>query len=125
MIRAIICVGAGSCIGGICRYLVMRYMQTTSFTNFPYGTMTVNIVGCLILGLLYGIFERGGLMNNEMRLFLTVGFCGGFTTFSTFVNENYSFLQNGNFLNTAIYASASLFLGLMAVYLGHLIVRVI
>lgn len=125
MIRAILFVGAGSCLGGISRYVAMRYLQATYFTNFPVGTAVVNISGCLLIGLLYGLFERGGLMNADLRLFLTVGFCGGFTTFSTFIHEEYSFLQNGNFFYSALYAAVSLVLGMAAAYVGHLLIKII
>jgi fluoride exporter len=125
MLRAILFVGAGSCIGGISRYLLMRSLQTTFFTNFPFGTAVVNISGCLLIGLFYGLFERGGLMNADLRLFLTVGFCGGFTTFSTFIHEDYAFLQNGSFFYATLYAAVSLVLGMGAAYFGHFLIKII
>lgn len=123
--RALIFVGVGSGIGGMLRYLVTRWLQNSFVTLFPLGTLAVNVIGCLILGLLYGLFERGNLMNAEIRLLLTVGLCGGFTTFSTFINENYSFLQNGNFSMSLIYAALSLILGMVAVYGGNYIIKLI
>lgn len=91
---------------------------------FRGGTLAVNVAGCLAIGLLYGLFERGNLLNAELRLFLTVGFCGGFTTFSTFIHENYALLGGQQFLHFAGYALLSFALGMLAAHLGHLLVRV-
>jgi CrcB protein len=125
MIRTLLFVGAGSCIGGMARYLISKHLQASSFITFPWGTFIVNTIGCLLIGIFYGLFERGNLMNNDLRLFLTVGLCGGFTTFSTFMHENYSFMQNDNFLQVLIYTTLSLVLGLTAVYIGHFIIKLI
>jgi len=118
-------IGSGSFLGGISRFLVSRWVQNTLASAFPYGTFIVNIMGCFLIGLLYGIFERGNIVNVEWRMFLTVGFCGGFTTFSTFANENLALLKDGNFLSFALYAGLSVFFGLLATYLGNLTVKII
>lgn len=123
MLRTLLIIGAGSFIGGIARFLLTRLVQSNVQSVFPWGTLAVNVAGCLFIGILYGLFERGNLMDQQLRLFLTVGFCGGFTTFSTFVNENYLMLSEQNYLQFSAYAVLSLALGLAAVYLGHLVVR--
>lgn len=117
-------IGAGSFAGGIARYLLSRLIQSHAASGFPWGTLAVNVAGCLAIGLLYGLFERGNLLNAELRLFLTVGFCGGFTTFSTFIHENYALLGGQQFLHFAGYALLSFALGMLAAHLGHLLVRV-
>lgn len=123
MWRAVLFVGAGSFLGGVARYLLSRLIQSHVASGFPWGTMTVNVAGCLLIGLLYGCMERAGWMNPELRLFLTVGFCGGFTTFSTFIHENYILLDGGHFLLFALYSILSFAFGLLAVYLGISIVK--
>lgn len=125
MIRALLLIGVGSFVGGVARYLVSRGMHMWLGSSLPWGTLTVNVLGCLILGAMYGLFERGAVMDQEMRLALTVGLCGGFTTFSTFVHENYRLLFDGNILAGIGYPVLSLVLGLLAAYLGHLIVKII
>lgn len=125
MLRTVIIIGAGSFLGGIARFLLTRFVQSNVTSAFPWGTFAVNVAGCLLIGILYGLFERGNLMDQQLRLFLTIGFCGGFTTFSTFVNENFLMLSEQNYLQFSAYALLSLALGLAAVYLGHLIVRVL
>ena len=70
--------------------------------SFPLGTFLVNILGCFAIGLFYGLFERGNLMSPNLRIFLTVGFCGGFTTFSTFMNENFLLIKDDNFFYSSL-----------------------
>lgn len=123
MFRLLLIIGAGGFFGTILRYLVSKYFQQILFSSFPYGTFIVNITGCLIMGIIYGIAQRHALISDELRLFLTVGFCGGFTTFSTFANENLGFLRDGEFLQFALYTGLTVFLGLIALYLGNLIVK--
>ncbi len=125
MVRLILIIGSGSFIGGIARYLISRYVQGQVLSAFPYGTLLVNLAGCFLIGIFYGLSERGNLMNTELRMFLTVGFCGGFTTFSTFANENISMLREGDFFYFALYTSLSIFFGLMATYTGNLIIKAI
>jgi CrcB protein len=120
MFRILLIIGAGGFLGSVSRYLLSRYVQQAVLSPFPYGTFWVNIAGCFLIGLFYGLSERSGLMSDDLRLFLTVGFCGGFTTFSTFANENLTFLRDGAFLYFAAYTSLSVFFGLAAVYLGNL-----
>lgn len=123
MFRIILLIGAGGFLGSVARYLLSRYVQQTVLSSFPFGTFWVNILGCFLIGLFYGLSERNGLMSDDLRLFLTVGFCGGFTTFSTFANESLGLLRDESFLYFAAYASLSVFLGLVAVYLGNLLTK--
>ena len=124
MVRVLFIIGAGSFLGGIARFLTSRYIQNAIISAFPYGTFIVNILGCFFIGLFYGISERGNFMSVEWRMFLTVGFCGGYTTFSTFANENMALLRDGNIFYFALYISLSVFLGILAVYLGVLITKI-
>ena len=124
MFKLILIIGTASFIGGVSRFLASRYIQNTVISGFPYGTLFVNILGCLLIGIFYGMSERGNFMSAEMRLFLTVGFCGGFTTFSTFASENLSLLKDGNFFYFALYTALSVFLGLMATYFGNLVTKI-
>jgi CrcB protein len=124
MLKLLFIIGTGSFIGGVSRYLTSRFIQNTVISAFPFGTFTVNLVGGFLIGLFYGLAERGNISNPEWRMFLTVGFCGGFTTFSTFTSENMVLLKDGNFFHFALYTSLSVFLGLTATYLGQFITKI-
>jgi CrcB protein len=122
MIKLILIAGTGGFFGTISRFLVSRYFQNIMLSSFPFGTFIVNIAGCLLIGIFFGLSEKGNLLSPEWRMFLTVGFCGGFTTFSTFASENIALLRDGNFFYFALYTALSVFLGLMATYLGNTII---
>jgi CrcB protein len=124
MFKVLLVIGSGSFLGGISRYLVSRYIQNTIVSAFPFGSFIVNLAGCFLIGLFYGLSERGSLSNAELRLFLTVGFCGGFTTFSTFSNENLAMLRDGSFYYFTLYTGLSVFLGLAATYGGNAITKI-
>ena len=119
MYKYILLIGAGSFIGGVSRFLMSRYIQNSVVSGFPYGTLLVNVLGCLLIGLFYGLSERGNFMSPELRMFLTVGICGGFTTFSTFSMESFSLLKDGNFFQFTLYTTLSLFLCLAATWAGN------
>lgn len=123
MLKSLFFVGLGSCVGGMARYLLSRWVQQLSLSTFPYGTMVVNILGCFAIGVFYALFEQQNLTNTYLKLFLTVGFCGGFTTFSTFVNENYLLVKDGNFFSFLLYIGGSVFLGFIMLYVGYWFVR--
>ncbi|MEI7828138.1 MAG: fluoride efflux transporter CrcB [Prolixibacteraceae bacterium] len=123
MLKTLLIIGSGSFLGGIARYLTSRMVQNSLVSAFPFGTMVVNLLGCLMIGLIFGVSERTNLINNEWRIFLTVGFCGGFTTFSAFANENVTLLRDGNFLYFALYSGLSVFFGLTAVFFGNALTK--
>lgn len=119
MFKDFILVGIGSFFGGGLRFLLSKWIQTLSIVSFPFGTMAVNILGCLLLGFLSGLPWGGNLMSPSTKLILTTGFCGGFTTFSTFMNESSALMKDGNFLFLSLNLFASLAFGLLAVLAGY------
>ena len=123
MLKNVIVIGLGGFLGTISRYLSTVYIQKWSSVSFPLGTFTVNVVGCLLIGLFYGMSEKFDFLTPEWRLFLTVGFCGGFTTFSAFANDNLMLIKDQQFLNMALYTIGSVALGLLMVYLGQLLIK--
>jgi CrcB protein len=125
MFKAILFVGVGSFVGGSLRYVLSKYVQDLFNINFPLGTFLVNIIGCLVIGFCYGAFLSDHVMDNNMRLLLTTGFCGGFTTFSTFINENYDYIKDQHFFLLAFYTSLSLFVGLLMLYLGYSLAKLL
>jgi len=124
MLKILLAIGSGSFLGGIARYLLSRGIQNSVISSFPFGTFWVNIIGCFLIGFFFGLSERGNLSNAELRMFLTVGFCGGFTTFSTFSNENISLLRDGSFLYFSLYAGLSVFVGLLATFGGNALTKI-
>ena len=118
MIRNLLLVALGGALGSVGRYLVSRWMTGT----FPWGTLTVNLLGSLLIGLLTGLVAKGSL-SPEMKLLLVTGFCGGFTTFSTFANESFSMTKAGDVLMMALYIGGSVAIGILAVYVGLQIAR--
>lgn len=124
MIKTILLVGTGGFLGSVSRFLASKFMQDNFPSAFPFGTFFVNISGCLLIGLIYGFSERSSLLTSGWKLFLAVGFCGGFTTFSTFANENLSLLRDGEYYYFFIYTGLSIILGIAATFLGVLITKI-
>lgn len=124
MIKTLLMIGTGGFLGSVSRFLASRFMQNTFPSAFPFGTFFVNISGCFLLGLIYGLSERSSLITSEWKMFLAVGFCGGFTTFSTFANENLALLRDGDFFHFFLYTGLSVFLGIGATFLGVLITKI-
>jgi fluoride exporter len=121
--KNILLVGTGGFIGSICRYLVSGYVQqVTRSTDFPYGTLAVNLIGCLVIGALSQLAETRGIFTTETRNLVFVGVLGGFTTFSTFSNETLNLLRSGENGAALLNAGAHLALGLLAVWFGRTLV---
>lgn len=113
MIRNLILVALGGALGAVCRFLISRLADT----SFPWGTLAVNLLGSFLIGLFVGFVNRG-LLSPELKVLLVTGFCGAFTTFSTFANEAFTMLKMGDALCMAIYVGLSVALGIVAVYVG-------
>lgn len=131
--KGLLLVCIGSFFGGGARYLVGKAVQSwvvvSSFPvfdrlplAFPLGTIAVNVIGCFLIGLLSGL-SLGGQISPTTKLVLMTGFCGGFTTFSTFMNENLLLGRDGAMLSAVLYTLLSLALGLIAVIIGYQIVK--
>lgn len=125
MLRDLIVVGSGGFLGSILRYLTSKYVQGYFSLAFPAGTLFVNITGCFIIGVVYGFSEKSQVFAQGWKLFLTAGFCGGFTTFSAFANENLALLRDGEFMFFTLYTSLSIILGIAATFAGVLITKMI
>ena len=123
MIKSILIVGCGSFVGGALRYLISMLMKNECASSFPVGTLIVNILGCFLIGIIYGLFVRYSTTSHMLCLLLTTGFCGGFTTFSSFANESLQMLQAGNVGGFVGYVAASLVLGILLVLFGYYLVK--
>jgi len=120
MLKQLLLIGAGGFIGSVARFLVSRLNTRIDWLSIPIGTLTVNVLGSLLIGFLIGISDRSPVLTVEWRMFLMVGLCGGFTTFSSFTGENLVLLKNGQILPLLLYTALSVFLGFAAVYLGYI-----
>jgi len=118
----VILVGVGGFVGSILRYLFSGYVQQwTQSVAFPFGTLSVNLVGCLVIGFLSQLADSRGVFTAETRALVFVGVLGGFTTFSTFSNETMNFLRDGENFPAILNVGAHIILGLGAVWLGRAI----
>lgn len=113
MIKNIILVAFGGAIGSVCRYLVSKITDQ----SFPWMTLTTNIAGSFLIGILFGLVTKG-VISNDIKMLMITGFCGGFTTFSTFANESYGMLRSDDILLSTAYIGASVTIGVLAVALG-------
>jgi len=107
----------GGGIGSLLRYLISKTFNAY-FQHFYLGTFLVNIIGCLLIGIILGISVKGNYLSDNQTLLLATGFCGGFTTFSTFAFEKHSLITSGEFMHFAFYTIASIAIGIFAVALG-------
>jgi len=115
----IVFIGGG--LGSVMRFLIGKLLPYSG-KGFPWNTFCVNLLGCLLIGLMSGYFLRNSTENeSSLILFSTIGFCGGFTTFSSFANENLSFIRSGDFTIFLIYSLLSFTSGILMVYFGILI----
>ena len=116
--KTVLLIFSGSGAGGVLRYFVQKSFVDMGYVSFPAGTFVVNIVGCFLIGFFNALAEKNNLLTAEWRLALTTGFCGGFTTFSTFANENMGLLRSGDYFYFILYIILSVLLGIGAVILG-------
>lgn len=123
--KELLLVCLGSFAGGGTRFLVSKAVQGLTAVHFPLGTMTVNVLGCLVIGFLSTLPLGGSSVQADTRLFLTTGFCGGFTTFSTFMNETVVLTESGHAWLAVLYLAASLFFGALAVVCGYMLGRLV
>ncbi|MBT0608259.1 fluoride efflux transporter CrcB [Aequorivita echinoideorum] len=118
---ALVFIGGG--LGSALRFWISKYLN--SFENgIPYGTFAANILGSFLIGIILGLALKNNSLSTNTVLFLATGFCGGFTTFSTFAYENHLFLKSGDFFTFALYTIASFVIGFAAVFFGMWLVKI-
>ncbi len=120
----IILILTGGAVGSLLRYLVSESMAKISDGGFPYGTLIVNLTGCLIIGILWGIFSQDGLTTN-LKAFLFIGLLGGFTTFSTFALESFQLFDNGQVKAGILYILISNIIGISLTIGGYYLSRIL
>lgn len=125
MLRTILIVGSGGFIGSVMRYLVQIWVEKGLMSTFPWGTFVANITGSFIIGVVFALAEKGNVLNTEWRMFLAVGICGGFTTFSSFAYNNLTLLKEQAYTSFFLNLGGSLFLGILAVYLGIILAKAV
>lgn len=123
MIKNILFVGLGGGLGSIFRYLCQKWVSHLYPHPFPWGTFCVNIAGCFLIGLFWGITFKSFATNESWKLFLMTGICGGFTTFSAFTIESIGLLREQRTGLFFSYIAASVVLGLLATYAGMKLIR--
>ena len=117
---SILFVALGGALGSVFRYLLGTWIQTASKSiDFPYGTLTVNLIGCFVIGFLAQLAEARGAFTSESRAFVFIGILGGFTTFSSFGNDTINLLRDGESFNALANVGANVILGLILVWLGR------
>lgn len=125
MLKNIVMVALGGSAGSVLRYLCQRWVYQFYPHPFPWGTLSVNIAGCFLIGVFYSISEKSSLLTPEWRLLLTTGFCGGFTTFSAFAFENLTLLRSGDVTYFILYILVSVVLGIASVLGGITLIKLL
>lgn len=120
--KQLLLVFVGGGFGSVLRYLIGRFLNSTE-NGIPYGTFLANVLGSLFIGIILGYAAKTQTLSQNYTLLLATGFCGGFTTFSTFAYENHLFLKSGDFTSFAVYTLISFTIGLLAVFGGIYLVR--
>lgn len=120
--KQLILVFIGGGFGSALRFLIGKWLNSSE-NGIPYGTFAANILGSLLIGIILGLAAKNDNLSESQTLLLATGFCGGFTTFSTFAYENHVFLKSGDFMSFAVYTIASFIIGFLAVFLGIYLVK--
>lgn len=121
----VLAVAAGSALGGVARFLLTQVVQGRWGTSFPVGTLTVNVLGCLALGFIVQLASETTEFSPTSKTFLTVGLCGGFTTFSTFASETVLAAEEGALRRAAVNVGLSITAGLVGIWLGAMAARLL
>ena len=114
---ALVAIGGGA--GSVLRFLAQKWISLGPLPKLPIGTMTVNVMGCLLIGLLFGWFSKNPATTPDWKLFLMTGLCGGFTTFSAFTLESMVLLESSRWTSFLLYVSGSVILGILATGAGY------
>ena len=125
MIKNLLLVGLGGGVGSILRFLCQKWINESYQNTFPLGTFLVNISGCFLIGIFYALGERSNILSPQVRFLLITGLCGGYTTFSTFAFENFSLLRIGDMSTLLLYSLGSLVAGVVAVFMGSFLIKIL
>lgn len=123
MFKAMLIAGLGGFLGTCLRYLVGKLSHFICSSPFPWGTLAVNLIGSFIIGIFFGLAEKSHLISSQMNVFLITGFCGGFTTFSSFSDDMFLLLQNRHWGYFTVYFLGSIVFGLLLVWLGRSLIK--
>jgi CrcB protein len=121
----ILAIAAGGALGSVSRYLIAVRLYSWLGLGLPFGTLTVNVLGSFVLGVILALVEERGAFGPETRSFITIGFLGGMTTFSTFIYEGWNYTRDGDILKAGMYAALSLAGAFLAFTMGHALVQVL